>query len=56
MNTRSYPRSSVQAFPKHTDYACAVERAGKRKDRAAWVFAIALLAWLAWAVMNHPSV
>jgi len=23
--TRRHPRTSVEAFPRHTDYACAVE-------------------------------
>ncbi len=23
--TRRYPRTSVEAFPRHTDYACAIE-------------------------------
>lgn len=26
MNSRRYPRSSTEAFPRTTDYACAVER------------------------------
>jgi hypothetical protein len=26
MNTRTYSRNSTLAFPKTTDYACAVER------------------------------
>ena len=30
MNARSYPRSSVLAFPKTTEYACAIERSPRR--------------------------
>lgn len=25
-NTRKYPRTSTEAFPKTTDYACSLER------------------------------
>lgn len=29
-NTRKYPRTSTEAFPNTTDYACAVERPYKK--------------------------
>jgi hypothetical protein len=32
MNTRQYPRTSTQAFPKTTQYACAVERSRRSRD------------------------
>jgi hypothetical protein len=35
MQTRQYPRTSVQAFPKTTEYACAVERSSRGRD--AWL-------------------
>lgn len=41
MNTRSYPRSSTQAFPRHCDYACAVE-SRYRSSLADWLLAVAL--------------
>lgn len=51
MNTRTYYRSSVQAFPKTTDYACAVERVSKPRlgDAAfgiALLIVVALVCWI----------
>jgi len=33
MNTRMYPRTLNEAFPKTADYACSVERPFDRQDR-----------------------
>lgn len=30
MNTRTYPRSTMQAFPKTCEHACAIERPASR--------------------------
>lgn len=50
MNTRQYPRTLNEAFPKTADYACAVER---RREEFRWTpirvalcitYAVALIA------------
>jgi hypothetical protein len=56
MQTRQYPRTSVQAFPKTTEYACAVERPGRRIDIACWIlsgvlFALAMSAPYLWRLL-----
>lgn len=33
MNTRTYSRNSMLAFPKTCEYACAVQRPYDREDR-----------------------
>lgn len=50
MNTRSYNRNSVLAFPKTTDYACSVERPRRMdwQDRLVmWASIVAILCALA---------
>lgn len=42
MNTRSYPRTLNEAFPKTADYACAVERT--RGESPAWWAAVICIA------------
>jgi len=36
MQTRCYNRSSVLAFPKHCDYACALERPARPYPASFW--------------------
>ncbi len=53
MQTRTYPRNSVLAFPKTCEYACAVERPYDPADRivligcavAAVALAVILALW-----------
>lgn len=48
MNTRRYPRTSVQAFPQTTEYACAIEKYVRSFDEwldiLCWCGAIVLFA------------
>ena len=47
MNTRTYPRTLNEAFPRTVEYACAVERPSDRADRIVmWGCGIAAIALL----------
>jgi hypothetical protein len=37
MNTRRYPRTLAEAFPKSTLYACSLERPPRRYPKTLWV-------------------
>lgn len=54
MNTRTYCRNSTLAFPKTTDYACALERPAPSMPRGVLILvcAVCALALLAAAVRN----
>lgn len=43
MNTRRYPRSTMEAFPRTAEYGAAIERPYHRGDRAV-AFALAFAA------------
>lgn len=47
MQTRMFPRTLDQAFPKTAAYACALERQGSKGDRAVWWTCIVALVALA---------
>mgnify|MGYP001397177286 CR=1 FL=1 len=50
-NTRKYPRTSIEAFPCTTDYACSLERPCKKgkfmQDTAKLIFIMLLVSFCA---------
>ena len=50
-NTRKYPRTSTEAFPNTTDYACSLERPCKKgkfmQDTVKLIFIILLVSFCA---------
>jgi hypothetical protein len=46
MNTRTYPRTAIQAFPRTTGYACAIERPARRSTISRWIALALILAAL----------
>lgn len=54
MNTRRYPRNTVEAFGCRGDAACSLERPSRGHRAAYWTMAFAcvyLIALLIWEVM-----
>lgn len=51
MNTRQYPRTLNQAFPKTADYASAIERSRPAGYPTAWWIAMAICAVLTLGVV-----
>ena len=55
MNTRTYPRTLNEAFPKTADYGCAITRK-RPADRAVnWTLALAVVAIILALCFGVPS-
>ncbi len=56
-NTRKYHRNSVLAFPKTTDYACALERTVPSSENISKVLLyVAIAGFVVWSVKQVWSV
>lgn len=43
MNTRKFPRTSAEAFPRGPEYGCAIERPSRGHSVANWTMLAALV-------------
>lgn len=52
MNTRKFPRTSAEAFPRGPEYGCAIERPSRGHRVANWTMAFAFAYLIALAVLE----